>query len=146
LLDSEVLDIVNHTIITAVFDNAMKLLWEGEVKSDSILIFVTDAAPYIVKAAKGLQLLYQRDGSLALQRVAEEIRDDDKLIPNVMKMFVKAPLRMQKFKQDAPSLSPPPQPVLTCWACGWKPQYITGKTTLQLRTLSVILTAMKHLP
>jgi hypothetical protein len=32
LLDSDVLDRVNHATIAAVFDNTMKLLWEGEVK------------------------------------------------------------------------------------------------------------------
>jgi hypothetical protein len=60
LLDSQVLDRVNHTTISAVFDNAMKLLWEREVKGDNILLFVTDAAPYMVKATKGLQILYPR--------------------------------------------------------------------------------------
>jgi hypothetical protein len=40
----------------------------------------------------------------------------DKLIANVKKMFVKAPLRVQIFKHDAPSLSLPSQPVLTCWS------------------------------
>jgi hypothetical protein len=35
-----------------------------------------------------------------------------------MKMFVKAPLRVQKFKQLAPSLLLPPQQVLTRW-CTW---------------------------
>jgi hypothetical protein len=52
--------------------------------------------------------------------VAGEIRetypDVDKLISDVKKMFVKAPLRVQKFKQDAPSLSFPPQPVLRHWS------------------------------
>jgi hypothetical protein len=32
LLDSEVLDIVNHNTIAAIFDNAMKLLREGGVR------------------------------------------------------------------------------------------------------------------
>jgi hypothetical protein len=32
LLDSEVLDRVNHTTIAAIFENSMKLLWEGGVK------------------------------------------------------------------------------------------------------------------
>jgi hypothetical protein len=40
----------------------MKLLWEGEVKQDSILLFVTDATPYMVKAAKCLHV--PKDGSL----------------------------------------------------------------------------------
>jgi hypothetical protein len=30
-------------------------------------------------------------------------------------MFLKAPLRVEKFKQEAPSLSLPPKPVLTRW-------------------------------
>jgi hypothetical protein len=51
--------------------------------------------------------------------VAEEIRenypDANKLISYINKMFVKAPLRVQKFKQDAPSLPLPQQPVLTHW-------------------------------
>jgi hypothetical protein len=59
-----------------------------------------------MKVAKGLQVLYPRMVHLTclahpLHRVAGEIRetypDVDKLISNV-KMFVKAPLRVQKFK------------------------------------------------
>jgi hypothetical protein len=55
----------------------------------------------------------------ALHRVAKEIRENypdvDKLISNVKKMFIKTPLKVQKFKQDTSSLFLPPQPVLTCW-------------------------------
>jgi hypothetical protein len=54
-----------------------------------------------------------------LHRVAEEIRgnypDVNKLISNVKKIFIKAPLRVQKFKEIAPSVSLPPEPVLTRW-------------------------------
>jgi hypothetical protein len=116
LIDSEVLNRVNHATI-AVFDSAMKLLWEGEVKRDSIVLFVGYAAPYMVKATKGLQVLYTRMVHLtclahALHRVAKEIRENyrdvDKLISDVKKMFVKAPVRVQKFKQDTPLLSLPP--------------------------------------
>jgi hypothetical protein len=88
------------------------------------VLFVTDTAPYMVKAAKGLQVLYPRMVYLtclvrALHRVAKEIRENyvdvDKLISNSKKMFVKALQKVQKFKQDALSLSLPPQPVLTRW-------------------------------
>jgi hypothetical protein len=34
---------------------------------------------------------------------------------NVKKIFLKASLRVEKFKQEAPSLSLPPKPVLTRW-------------------------------
>ena len=57
LLHSEVLDKVSHTTIAILFDSAMKMLWKDEVKRDRILLFVTDAAPYMLKAAKGLKML-----------------------------------------------------------------------------------------
>jgi hypothetical protein len=88
------------------------------------VLFVGYAAPYMVKATKGVQVLYTRMVHLtclahALHRVAKEIRDNyrdvDKLISDVKKMFVKAPVRVQKFKQDTPLLTLPPQPVLTHW-------------------------------
>lgn len=54
-----------------------------------------------------------------LHHVAEEIclnyPDVDKLISIVKKIFIKAPLRVKKFKQDSPSLPLPPQPILTRW-------------------------------
>jgi hypothetical protein len=54
-----------------------------------------------------------------LHRVAEEIQGNcpeaDSLISNVKKIFLKAPLRVEKFKQEAPSLSLPPKSVLTSW-------------------------------
>jgi hypothetical protein len=75
----------------------------------------------MVKVARGLQVLYPKMVHLTclahrLHRVAGMIRgtypDVDKLISNAKKMFVKALLRVQKFKQDTPSMSLPPQPVL----------------------------------
>jgi hypothetical protein len=118
------LDEASHTTIAILFDSAMKMLWKDEVKRDTILFFVTDAAPYMLKAVKGLKMLYPRMIHLTclahgFHRVAEEIRvnypDVDSLISNVKKIFLKAPLRVEKFKQEAPSLSVPPMPVLTCW-------------------------------
>jgi hypothetical protein len=57
MLHSEVLDKVSHTTIAILFDSAMKTLWKDEVKRDRILLFVTDAAPCMLKAAKGLKML-----------------------------------------------------------------------------------------
>lgn len=63
----------------------MKLLWEDEVKRDSILLFITNAVPYMVKAAKGLNLLCPKMIHVvclahALHRLAEEICIFQKLI------------------------------------------------------------------
>jgi hypothetical protein len=58
-----------------------------------------------------------------LHTAVEEIRETypgvDKLISIAKKMLVKAPLRVQKFKQDAPSLSLPLY--LGVVARGWMP-------------------------
>jgi hypothetical protein len=78
----------------------------------------------MLKAAKGLKMLYLRMVHLTclahgLHGVAEEIRvnypDADSLISNVKKIFLKASLRVEKLKQEAPCLSVPPKPVLTRW-------------------------------
>jgi hypothetical protein len=70
----------------------------------------------MVKEANSLKMLYPKMVHVtcfahALHRVAEEIRgsypDVDKLISNVKNVFVKAPLRVQQFKQEAPSLRLP---------------------------------------
>jgi len=58
LLACEVLERVNNSSIAVVFDNAMNLLWPDKVERENVLLFVSDAAPYMIKAAKALQLLY----------------------------------------------------------------------------------------
>jgi hypothetical protein len=96
MLHSEVLDKVSHTTIAILFDNAIKMLWKVEVTRDRILFLVTDAAPYVLKAAKGLKILYPRMVHLTclahgFHRVAEEIRgsypDVDILISNAKKIL-----------------------------------------------------------
>jgi hypothetical protein len=89
-----------------------------------VLLFISDAAPYMTKAAKVLQLLYPKMVHVtclahALHRVAEEVRGSypevDQLIANGNKIFIKSPLRVQKFKEEAPTLPLPPQPIVTSW-------------------------------
>lgn len=91
VLNCEVLERTNHTSIAVLFDNSMKLLWPNGIERNNILLLITDAAPYMKKAAKGLQILYPKLIHItclahALHRVAEEVRgnfpDVDKLISN----------------------------------------------------------------
>ena len=107
LLACEVLERVNNSSIVVVFENAMNLLWPDKVERENVLLFVSDAAPYMIKAAKTLRLLYPNMIHVtclahALRRVAEEVRGSypevDKLIANGKKTFIKSPLRVQKFK------------------------------------------------
>ena len=75
-----------------------------------MLLFVSDATPYMIKAAKALQLLYPKIIHVtclahAVHRIAEEVRGSypevDKLIANGKKIYIKSPLRVQKFKEEA---------------------------------------------
>jgi len=106
---------MNNSSIAVVFDNAMNLLWPDKV--ENVLLSVSDAAPYMIKAAKALQLLYPKMIHVTclarvLHRVAEEVRGSypevDKLIVNGMKIFIKSLLRVQKFKEEAPNTAPFP--------------------------------------
>jgi hypothetical protein len=89
-----------------------------------VLLFVSDAALYMIKAAKALQLLYPKMIHTtclthALHKVAEEVRGSypevDKLIAKGKKIFTKSPLRVRKFKVETPTLPLPPQPIVTRW-------------------------------
>jgi hypothetical protein len=45
---------VNNSSIAFVFDNGMNLLWSDKVERENVLLFVSDAALYMIKAAKAL--------------------------------------------------------------------------------------------
>jgi len=124
LLYSDVLEKTNHSTIAKAFDKAMFTLWPEGIKHDNVLIFVSDAAPYMVKAGRAICTLYSKMVHVtcvahAIHRVAEEIRtnfqDVDKLISCVKKIFLKSPYRTQMFKTLAPGIPLPPEPVITRW-------------------------------
>jgi hypothetical protein len=64
LLACEVSERVDNSSIVIVFDNAMNLLWPDKIELENKLLLVSDAAPYKIKAAKALQLLYPYTESL----------------------------------------------------------------------------------
>jgi hypothetical protein len=78
----------------------------------------------MIKAREAIKLFYPKIIHVmclthAIHRIAETVRAGypkvDKLIANVKKVFRKAPSRIQYFKSIAPSLSLPPEPILTRW-------------------------------
>jgi hypothetical protein len=98
LLDTEALEKANHTSIAKLLDKALHILWPQEIKYDNILLFLSDAAPYMVKAGKGIKIMYSKMEHVTclahgLHRVAEEVRKCfpkvDQLISNVKKFFFK---------------------------------------------------------
>jgi len=124
LLNCEVLEKANHSTVAKMFNNSLSLLWPEGIQYDNVLLFVSDAAPYMVKAGKSIQSFYSKMIHVtciahALHRVAEEIRGHfskvDKLVSNGKKIFLKAPSRVDKFREIAKGIPLPPQPVITRW-------------------------------
>jgi len=124
LLNIEELEKANHSTICKAFDKSLFLLWPNGIQYDDVLLFVTDAAPYMSKAARSLQSFYTKMIHLTclahgLHRVAEEIRSQfgnvDDLVANVKKIFRKCPYRIQTFKAEAPELPLPPASIITRW-------------------------------
>jgi hypothetical protein len=59
LLPCKEMSAVNHTTIASVFNEAMQARWPDGVKFDDVLL-VTDAAPYMKKAAEGLSVSHPK--------------------------------------------------------------------------------------
>jgi len=107
LLNSEELDKANYSTISKVFDQSMFLSWLESIRHDDVLLFVTDAALYMIKAANSLKALYSKVVHVtylphAHHRVVETIRgifnNVDGLVSNVKKVFLKAPSSLEIFK------------------------------------------------
>lgn len=122
LLTCENLEKCNHKTIAKLFNDSMSLLWPNNVQHEQVLLFVTDAAPYMIKAANALQVLYPKMIHLAclahaLHRVAETVRceylDVDLLISTIKRIFLKAPSRVEIFKNNYPNIPLPPEPIIT---------------------------------
>lgn len=124
LLHSEALEKTNHSTIAQLFDRALSILWPTGIRHNKVLLFLSDAAPYMIKSGKSIKSFYPKVVHITcvahgLHRVAEEIRNQfpqvDELISNVKKVFLKAPSRTILFRNMAPNLALPPQPILTRW-------------------------------
>lgn len=102
----------------------MSLIWPNNIQHEQVLLFVTDAAPYMIKAANALEVLYPKMIHLtclahALHRVAETVRcqypDVDLLISTIKRIFLKAPSRIEIFKNNYPNIPLPPEPIIIRW-------------------------------
>jgi len=84
--------------ISKLFDKT--LLWSDGINYENVLLFVSDAAPYMVKAGGAIKGFYDKMIHVtclahALHHVAEEVRRHfpsvDKLISSIKKVFFKCP-------------------------------------------------------
>jgi len=74
-----VLEHTNHFTIAKLFNDSLTLLWPSGIKFENVLLLVSDAAAYMVKAANGLSVLFPKMIHITcvahgLHRVAEKIR------------------------------------------------------------------------
>lgn len=124
LLNTEALEKTNHSTVSKLFDKSLSILWPDGIKHDNVLLFLSDAAPYMIKCGESLNALYSKMihvtcAAHALHRVSEEVRNQfgtvDKIVANVKKVFKKAPSRIQIFKNYAPDIPLPPEPIITRW-------------------------------
>jgi hypothetical protein len=60
LLNIDQLEKENHSTICKALDKSLLLLWADGIQYDNVLLFVTDAAPYMTKAARTLQSFYTK--------------------------------------------------------------------------------------
>lgn len=114
----------NHQTIAALFNDSMTILWPNGVQHGKVLLFVSDAAPYMLKAGTALRTFYPRMIHVtciahALHRVAESVRSKytvvDKFVSSMKKILLKAPDRVTSFHEQCPNIALPPKPILTRW-------------------------------
>lgn len=124
LLNTEELEKINHSTVSKLFDKSLGILWPDGIRHDDVLLFLSDAAPYMIKCGKSLNALYSKMvhvtcAAHGLHRVSEEVRNQfstvDKIVANVKNIFKKAPSRVQIFKNYAPEIPLPPEPIITRW-------------------------------
>ena len=124
VIHTEYLEKVNHSTIFQLFDKAIHILWGNGVKHNDVLLFVSDAAPYMKKAGDCIKALYPKLIHVtclahALHNVCEEVRahyqDVDQLIGGMKKTFLKCPKRTAIFNEKCPELPNPPRKITTRW-------------------------------
>lgn len=91
---------------------------------EKVLLVLTDAAPYMNKSMRGLQLLYYKMvhvtcAAHGLHRVAEIIRSAypkvNYIISSTKNVFLNAPTRRERFFERSGGISLPPAPITTRW-------------------------------
>jgi hypothetical protein len=103
-----VLDKANYATISRLFDKSLLILWPEGIRHENILLFLSDAVPYMVKTGKTIKIFNPKTEHVtcvahALHRVCEEIRLQfpkvDKLISNMKKKNFKSSFSSTNFSK-----------------------------------------------
>ncbi|KAJ4433760.1 hypothetical protein ANN_16072 [Periplaneta americana] len=98
LLRCDVLEKCNNKTIVKLFNEAMGILWPKGIMYDNVLFFISDAAPYMVKAGQALSVVYPKLTHFTC--VAHAFHP---------------PSRVNVLKEMYPEIPLPPKPILTRW-------------------------------
>ena len=60
LLSCELMEKCNNKTVAKRFNDAVGVLWPSGIKPDRVLILVTDASSYMIKAAEELEVLFPK--------------------------------------------------------------------------------------
>lgn len=125
LIATKELERTNNLTVSRFINEALTQFFLPDcVPGEKILLMLSDGATYMIKCANNLRVFYENLIHVTclahgISRVAEEIRlhysNVNSLINAVKKIFIKAPLRVQFYKERLPGTPLPPQPVLTRW-------------------------------
>ncbi|KAL4104508.1 hypothetical protein QTP88_019803 [Uroleucon formosanum] len=69
LINTEVLEKVNHSTILKLFDRSLQIIWPNGIKHDQVLLLLSNAVPYMVKADK--------NDATSIEKVIDLIADPD---------------------------------------------------------------------
>lgn len=124
IIASKVLDRTNHTTVSSLVTESLKNLYGNDNYYERVVLFLTDGAPYMVKAGKTLRnsfpnMIHVTCLAHGFNRVADTVRglyeDVNELISSMKTTFLKSPSRTKKLKQLYPNMPQPPRPVITRW-------------------------------
>lgn len=60
LLATEILEKANRSTIVKLFDKSMLIIWPSGVCHDDVLLFLSDAVPYMAKVASTIKVSYSK--------------------------------------------------------------------------------------
>lgn len=123
LIASVELQAANASTICCFTNDALIQFYKGDTFSDRVLLFISDAAPYMIRAGKNLKVFYRHMIHVTclahgLHRVCEKVRecfeDVNKLISCARKIFLKSPARVTLYSEKM-KCELPPNVVVTRW-------------------------------
>ncbi|KAJ3646609.1 hypothetical protein Zmor_024190 [Zophobas morio] len=121
LLALKQLDKTNSNTISRFINELLALLWPKGTERKKVKWFVSDGAAYTIQTGTNLMVFYENITHFTcmvheLNVVSETIRlnypDVNGIISNVKKIFLKAPIRIEFYKNSLPNTPLPPFDVL----------------------------------